>query len=54
MQFATHKHTFRFPPPKDAAESFEAPIFGRLVAVPYTKLAEIITAIENELGPVGA
>lgn len=48
-QFASHTLTFRFPPPPDAADSFEAPLFGRLAAVPAAKLDALLTKIEADL-----
>lgn len=49
-QFAAHTYTFRFPPPKDAAENYEAPLFGRLVALPYAKATEMLREMEAALG----
>ncbi|PWZ03794.1 protein BCP1 [Testicularia cyperi] len=46
---ASHQLTFRFPPPPDAADSFEAPLFGRLVAVPADKLDSLLQQIESDL-----
>ncbi|PWN48514.1 hypothetical protein IE53DRAFT_389279 [Violaceomyces palustris] len=51
-ELASFTHTFRFPPPPDAADSFEAPLFGRLVAIPYGKLGEMMSRFETDLGPV--
>ncbi len=46
-QFASHSETFRFPSPKDAAESFETPLFGRLAAVPREKWAEAVEEMKK-------
>ncbi|KAL4402638.1 Mss4 nuclear export [Malassezia pachydermatis] len=45
--FATHAHTFRFPAPRDAPDTYEAPIFGRLMAVPYTHLPAILEKMQS-------
>lgn len=34
-EFASHSYTFRFPAPRDAADSYETPLFGRMLAVPF-------------------
>ncbi|WFD30978.1 Mss4p nuclear export [Malassezia sp. CBS 17886] len=49
--FASHTHTFRFPVPRDAAESFEAPIFGRVMAVPYERLPSLLARLEELWAP---
>ncbi|KAN0065873.1 Mss4p nuclear export [Thecaphora frezii] len=48
-KFATHSHTFRFPPPPDAADSFEAPLFGRIAAIPYDKLSDVLAQVQIDL-----
>lgn len=47
--FASHTATFRFPPPPDAADSFEAPLFGRIAAVPASQLDALLSKIETDL-----
>ncbi|KDN52083.1 hypothetical protein K437DRAFT_244257 [Tilletiaria anomala UBC 951] len=44
---ASHTCTFRFPPPRDAADSFETPLFGRLVAVPREKWPAAVKEMEE-------
>lgn len=39
---ATHSYTFRFPAPRDASETFEPPLYGRILAVPYTKMPAVL------------
>ncbi|SPO35856.1 related to BCP1 - Essential protein involved in nuclear export of cytoskeleton organization protein [Pseudozyma flocculosa] len=34
---------------KDAADSFEAPLFGRIVALPYDKLADVLAQVQLDL-----
>ncbi|WFD34113.1 Mss4p nuclear export [Malassezia cuniculi] len=48
MEVASHGFTFRFPPPRDAAEGYEPPLFGRILAVPYARLPQLISRIEAE------
>lgn len=48
MEFATHAHTYRFPPPRDTPLGYEPPLFGRVLAVPYARLPQLIERIEAE------
>lgn len=41
-EFASHSYTYRFPAPRDAAESYETPLFGRLLAVPFSKAPALL------------
>lgn len=47
-EFASHSHTYRFPPPPDAEASFEPPLFGRLIAVPYAKMSSLLDRLLQE------
>ncbi|WFD01586.1 Mss4p nuclear export [Malassezia obtusa] len=47
-EFATHRFLFRFPPQPDAADSYEAPIFARIFALPYDKVPAAIERIRTE------
>ncbi|WFD43239.1 Mss4p nuclear export [Malassezia psittaci] len=47
-EFATHQFHFRFPPHPDAADTYEAPIFARIMAIPYTKVRAAIDRIRAE------
>lgn len=47
-EFASHSYTYRFPPPRDAEASFEPPLFGRLVAVPYAKMSSLLDRLLQE------
>ncbi|PKI84613.1 Mss4p nuclear export [Malassezia vespertilionis] len=48
MECASHTYTFRFPPPPDAADTYEAPIFGRIFAIPYAQVPAVIKRVEEE------
>lgn len=45
-EFASCSHTFRFPPPQDAVEGYEASMFGRIVAVPFDKVPAMLDRIQ--------
>ena len=47
-EFASHSYTYRFPPPRDAEASFEPPLFGRLIAVPYAKMSSLLDRLHQE------
>lgn len=47
-EFATHKFHFRFPPQPDAADTYEAPIFARIFAIPYAKVPAAVERIRAE------
>ncbi|CAO1633400.1 unnamed protein product [Sympodiomycopsis kandeliae] len=51
-RFASHTHTFRFPPPQEAEESYESPLYGRIVVVDWNKIVsgEIWNQMDIELG----
>ena len=46
---ASHSLTYRFPPPPDASDSFEAPLFGRIALVPAEKMDSLLQQIEADL-----
>ncbi|SNX87260.1 related to BCP1 - Essential protein involved in nuclear export of cytoskeleton organization protein [Melanopsichium pennsylvanicum] len=46
---ASHSLTYRFPPPPDATDGFEAPLFGRVALVPSDKMDSLLQQIENDL-----
>lgn len=46
---ASHSLTYRFPPPPDASDSFEAPLFGRIALVPADKMDSLLQQIEADL-----
>ncbi|GAK65722.1 bcp1 [Moesziomyces antarcticus] len=48
-KMASHALTFRFPPPADAADSFEAPLFGRVAVVPADKMDALLQQIDADL-----
>ncbi|CBQ73424.1 related to BCP1-Essential protein involved in nuclear export of cytoskeleton organization protein [Sporisorium reilianum SRZ2] len=48
-KFASHSLTYRFPPPPDASDSFEAPLFGRVALVPTEKMDALLQQIEADL-----
>ncbi len=48
-KMASHSLTFRFPPPPDASDSFEAPLFGRIALVPVEKMDALLHQIEADL-----
>ncbi len=48
-KLASHSLTYRFPPPPDASDSFEAPLFGRIALVPAEKMATLLQQIEVDL-----
>ncbi|PWN18714.1 hypothetical protein BCV69DRAFT_273137 [Microstroma glucosiphilum] len=35
---ASHTHTYRFPPPQNAEDSYESPLYGRIVLVEWEKV----------------
>lgn len=37
-QHASHTHTYRFPPPQNAEDSYESPLYGRIVLVEWEKV----------------
>ena len=47
MAVASHAYTFRFPAPRDAADTYEPPFFGRVLAVPYTKVPDLLSKLES-------
>ncbi|SPO23645.1 related to BCP1 - Essential protein involved in nuclear export of cytoskeleton organization protein [Ustilago trichophora] len=48
-KLASHSLTYRFPPPPDASDSFEAPLFGRIALVPADKMDALLHQIEADL-----
>lgn len=48
-KLASHAMTYRFPPPLDASDSFEAPLFGRIALVPADKMDVLLQQIEADL-----
>lgn len=48
-KLASHSLTYRFPPPPDASDSFEAPLFGRIALVPADKMDTLLQQIEVDL-----
>lgn len=48
-KFASNSITYRFPPPPDASDSFEAPLFGRIALVPSDKMDALLEKIEADL-----
>ncbi|TKY85512.1 hypothetical protein EX895_005674 [Sporisorium graminicola] len=48
-RLASHSLTYRFPPPPDASDSFEAPLFGRVALVPAEKMDALLQQIEADL-----
>lgn len=48
-KFASNSLTYRFPPPPDASDSFEAPLFGRIALVPADKMDALLQQIEADL-----
>ena len=48
-KFASNSLTYRFPPPPDASDSFEAPLFGRVALVPADKMDALLQQIEADL-----
>lgn len=48
-KFASHSLTYRFPPPPDATDGFEAPLFGRVALVPADKMNSLLQQIESDL-----
>lgn len=48
-KMASHSTTFRFPPPPDASDSFEAPLFGRIALVPAAKMDALLQQIDADL-----
>ncbi|GAC97610.1 hypothetical protein PHSY_005196 [Pseudozyma hubeiensis SY62] len=48
-KFASNSITYRFPPPPDASDSFEAPLFGRIALVPNDKMDALLQKIEADL-----
>ncbi|CDW99353.1 hypothetical protein, partial [Sporisorium scitamineum] len=48
-KFASNSLTYRFPPPPDASDSFEAPLFGRVALVPAEKMDALLQQIEADL-----
>lgn len=48
-KFASNSLTYRFPPPPDASDSFEAPLFGRIALVPADKMDALLQQIETDL-----
>ncbi|SPO24555.1 related to BCP1 - Essential protein involved in nuclear export of cytoskeleton organization protein [Ustilago trichophora] len=48
-KLASHSLTYRFPPPPDASDSFEAPLFGRIALVPAEKMDALLQQIEADL-----
>lgn len=48
-KLASHSLTYRFPPPPDASDSFEAPLFGRIALVPADKMDALLQQIEADL-----
>lgn len=48
-KLSSHSLTFRFPPPPDASDSFEAPLFGRVALVPAAKMDALLQQIEADL-----
>lgn len=47
-EFASHTFHFRFPAPRDATEGYEAPMFGRITAIPYTQVPAALARVEAE------
>ena len=45
-------HTFRFPPPREAEESYESPLYGRIILVEWDKVktGAIWQEMEKQLG----
>ncbi|WFD19054.1 Mss4p nuclear export [Malassezia caprae] len=41
-EFVSHSYTYRFPAPPDAADSYETPLFGRLLAVPFSDVPALL------------
>lgn len=44
-EFASHSYTYRFPAPRDAADSYETPLFGRLLAVPFSDASALLNRL---------
>lgn len=47
-EFASHSYTYRFPAPRDASDTYEPPLFGRIVAVPYAKMPSVLERLLQE------
>lgn len=47
-EFVSHHFHFRFPPPRDAIDTYEAPIYGRIMAIPYAKVPAALARIQAE------
>ncbi|PWN40131.1 hypothetical protein IE81DRAFT_305613 [Ceraceosorus guamensis] len=54
LKHATAAHIFRFPPPKDAADTYEAPMYGRMLLVEYAKLPVLLQDLEQAFGQPAA